>query len=49
MNVRDGSRTATTSKVELFVIKANYYYKEVQLGCCAVLDPPLNAPDRSTN
>ena len=36
---RDGSRTAVTSKVELAAV--NYYHKELHLGCCRSLDPPL--------
>ena len=38
---RGGSRTAATSKVELFVIivkrleAVNYYHKELHLGCCS--------------
>ena len=44
---RDGSRTAATSKVELFVIIVNCFQpltiitKSSTLGVAAVLDPPL--------
>ena len=48
MNIRSGSRTAATSKVELFVIIVNYWKpltiitKSSTLDVEAVLDPPLN-------
>ena len=32
---RGGSRTAVTSKMELFVIILNYYHKVLHLGCCS--------------
>ena len=41
---RDGSRTAATSKMELFVIIVNglYYHKELYLECCS---SPRSASD----
>ena len=33
--IRGGSRTAPISKMELFVIIVNYYYKLPHLGCCS--------------
>ena len=38
--IRAGSRTTATSKMEHFVIivngwKPNYYHKELHLGCCS--------------
>ena len=48
MLLRNGSRTAATSKMERFVIIVNgwklfinYYHKALHLGCAAALDPPL--------
>ena len=32
---RGGSRTAATSKMELFVIIVNYYHRVLHLGCCS--------------
>ena len=34
-NIRGGSRTAATSKMECFVITVNYYHKVLHLGCCS--------------
>ena len=38
-NSRGGSRTAATSKIELFMIikkeAVNYYHKVLHLGCCS--------------
>ena len=50
IDARGGSRTAETSKVELFVIIVNGWkpltiiIKSSPLGVAAVLDPPLDAP-----
>ena len=54
-NVRDGSRTAATSKMEHFVIIVNGFQpltiitKRSILDVAAVLDPLLNVADTSTD
>ena len=40
--LRGGSRTAATSKMELFVIIVNYYHKVLHLGCCS---SPISASE----
>ena len=54
-NIRDGSRTAATSKMEHFVIIVNGWKpliiitRRSILDDAAVLDPLLNVADTSTN